>query len=252
MCSYDYFFLKIRQVAPSSLASKDGRIKKGDKLISINGRRTQGMSNNKVLHVLQTTPKRLVLVVARPLGIRKRSLSLTSLNRLRDKSTKTQHSDAWPTREDSPSKKRIFMHHDSNDTIPSLKPIPLEIERENNDSSYDRFKKMLLSGGNSKTLKDILHKAPTEPIIKQITLEKNAFGLGFSLGGGRDSIYGDTPIYVKCVFKDSVAGRNGELKSGDEIIDVNGQSMRNLSNVEAIETIRAVPYGSVVMTIRRT
>lgn len=244
-------FIQVRHVVQASLASKDGRIRKGDRIVSINGRNTRGMTNSKVMHVMQALPKGLVLVVSRPVGMRKRSLSLSSLNLLRDKSSKTQDSDAWPTREDT-HRKRTMMNNTTNETVLSLERIPLGIERENNDSSYDRFKKRLLFGGNTKTLKEILHKTRTEPIIQQITLEKNASGLGFSLGGGKDSLYGDTPIYVKFVFKDSVAGRNGELKSGDEIIDVNGSSMRNLSNVEAIEIIRALPYGSVVMTIRRT
>ncbi|XP_020906424.1 pro-interleukin-16, partial [Exaiptasia diaphana] len=161
---------------------------------------------------------------------------------------KTQDSDAWPTKEDSHKKRTLLSN--SNENSLSLEKIPLGIERENN-SSYDRFKKKLLHGGNSKTLKEILHKSSHEPIIKRLKLEKNASGLGFSVGGGKDSLYGDTPIYVKYVFKDSVASKNGELQTGDEIIDVNGQSMRNMSNVEAIETIRALPYGSISVTIRR-
>ncbi|KAK3732220.1 hypothetical protein QZH41_015309, partial [Actinostola sp. cb2023] len=243
------YALEVRNVAQFSVAAKDGCIKKGDKIISINGRSTRGATNTDVVDLLQSIPRRVVLVVSRPVGLRNRSVSLSSLNLLREKSPKTQDSDAWPTKEDT-NRRRNFMNN-SNEAVLSLEKIPLGIERENPNSSYDRFKRRLLSGGNSKTLKEILHKTPSEPMIQQITLEKNASGLGFSLGGGKDSLYGDTPIYVKYVFKDSVAGRSGELKSGDEIINVNGQSMCNMTNVEAIETIRALSYGTVIMTIRR-
>jgi C-terminal processing protease CtpA/Prc len=210
------------------------------------------MSNVEVSNFLKDVPRRVVIVVSRPKGLRRRSLSLSSLNLLHKSVDKgsADDSDAWPTREDT-NRKRNLMNTSINEVGLSLEKIPLDLERDNPNSSYDRFKKRLLSGGNSKTLKEILHKTSTEPLIKQLTLEKNASGLGFSLGGGQDSLYGDTPIYVKYVFKDSVAGRSGQLKSGDEVIDVNGQSMHNISNVEAIETIGALPYGTVIMTIRR-
>lgn len=211
------------------------------------------MSNAEVNNFLKDIPKRVVIVASRPRGPRRRSLSLSSLNLLKEKlvdKSPVDDSDAWPTKEDN-NRKRNLINMSTNELSLSLEKVPLDLERDNNNSSYDRFKKRLLSGGNSKTLKEILSKTPTEPSVKQVTLEKNASGLGFSLGGGCDSLYGDTPIYVKYVFKDSAAGRSGQLKSGDEIVDVNGHSMHSMSNVEAIETIRALPYGTVLMTIRR-
>ncbi|EDO27240.1 predicted protein, partial [Nematostella vectensis] len=89
-----------------------------------------------------------------------------------------------------------------------------------------------------------------EPSVKEITLEKGPSGLGFSVGGGRDSLYGDTPIYIKYVFKDSASSRSG-LEIGDEVLEVNGRHMRGMTNVEALEAIRALPYGAIVIRVRR-
>jgi len=100
-------------------------------------------------------------------------------------------------------------------------------------------------------LKEKLQKAPQGPSVIEITLEKGASGLGFSLGGGQDSLYGDAPIHVRYVFKDSVAGRSGVLRAGDEILEVNGQRVTYMTNVDVLELIRSLPYGQVVMKIRR-
>ncbi|XP_048583633.1 uncharacterized protein LOC5517610 isoform X2 [Nematostella vectensis] len=241
----------VRHVVPLGVAAKDGRIRKGDRVLSVNGRSTKGLTHQEVLNLLQNLPRRVVLVVSRSNSPRKRSLSLSSLNILHNKSSEkepTTESDAWPTKMESPKKKNLMSPSDVNP--PSLEKIPLTLERENTDSTYDRFKKRLFSGGNGKAFKEILQKTPPEPSVKEITLEKGPSGLGFSVGGGRDSLYGDTPIYIKYVFKDSASSRSG-LEIGDEVLEVNGRHMRGMTNVEALETIRALPYGAIVIRVRR-
>lgn len=241
----------MRQILSSSVTGRDGRARKGDTLLSVNGKSFKGLTNAEALQLLKNTPRRVTLVLSRPKKTRRRSISL---NLLKDKSlekvVETPESDAWPTKDDLTKKKNNT--NKRNTLPPSLERIPLDFDRENGDHSpYDRLKKRLFPNGGSKTLKELLHKPHQEPEVREVTLQKGASGLGFSLGGGQDSLYGDTPIHVKFVFKDSVAGQSGLVKPGDEILDVNGQSMARFSNVDALEFIRQLPYGPVVMRICR-
>jgi C-terminal processing protease CtpA/Prc len=74
--------------------------------------------------------------------------------------------------------------------------------------------------------------------VKYITLERGNNGLGFSIIGGHGSPYGDLPIYVKTVFPQSSAAVNGGLKSGDQIVAVNGISLAGMSHAEAADILK--------------
>lgn len=198
----------------------------------------------QALNLLKNTPNRVTLVLSRPLRGKQPDKSHD------DDREVFSDSEAWPTRGDIKRKKNLVSTRSS--PPPTLERIPLDLVKQNSENStYDRLKKKFFSNTGSKTLKERLQKMHQGPSVTEIALEKGASGLGFSLGGGQDSLYGDAPIHVRYVFKDSVAGRSGKLKPGDEILEVNGQRVAYMTSVDALELIRRLPYGPVVMKIRR-
>ncbi|XP_012939309.1 multiple PDZ domain protein [Aplysia californica] len=68
--------------------------------------------------------------------------------------------------------------------------------------------------------------------------------LGISIVGGRVDMFNvsqehcNAGIFIKHVLADSPAGRNGTLKKGDRILEVNGSDVRNATHDEAVEVIR--------------
>ena len=52
---YYYFFLKVHKVIPGTLADRDGRIQKGDRVLSINGRSTKGVTHREALSILKVS-----------------------------------------------------------------------------------------------------------------------------------------------------------------------------------------------------
>lgn len=237
------FCWQVRQILSSSVTAQNGHVKKGDILLSVNGKSFKGLTNMEALTLLKNTPDRVTLVLCRPLGAKKQERLAASGEILSD-------SEAWPAKEELTKKKNLA--NTKSNTPPALEKIPLDVAKQNGEhSTYDRLKKRLFSNGGSKSLKERLQKVPQGPHVNEITLEKGASGLGFSLGGGQDSLYGDAPIHVRYVFKESVAGRSGKLKAGDEILEVNGQRVAYMTSVDALELIRRLPYGPVLMKIRR-
>ncbi|XP_030832438.1 uncharacterized protein LOC579286 isoform X3 [Strongylocentrotus purpuratus] len=154
----------VHKVIPHGLADRDGRIQRGDRLISVNGRVLKDVSHNQALGLLKTKRKDVVLVVARPLE---------------------------------------------------------------------------------------LEETEEEGETEDVEMAKGPAGLGFSVEGGRGSPKGDQPITIKKIFIGGVADRSGLLHVGDEIVEVNGRRLSNLTHFEAWTFLKAVPSGMVKLKIKK-
>lgn len=103
---------------------------------------------------------------------------------------------------------------------------------------------------NRKGIKELF--SPREPILLDVDVDHGSSGVGFSIRGGQDSIYGDSPVFVDTVFLQSTAhDRKPALKSGDEIVMVNGHDMSRMTNADAVELLNSLPSGKIRIRVRR-
>lgn len=68
-----------------------------------------------------------------------------------------------------------------------------------------------------------------------VDLERDSKGFGFSLRGGREY---SMDLYVLRLAEDGAAVRNGKMRVGDEILEINGESTKNMKHSRAIELIK--------------
>eukprot|EP00106_Octopus_bimaculoides_P005046 XP_014772488.1 PREDICTED: uncharacterized protein LOC106870797 [Octopus bimaculoides] len=85
----------------------------------------------------------------------------------------------------------------------------------------------------------------------EVILRKGVTGLGFSLGGGIGCPLGDRPISVKRIFLGGIADKCGEMRVGDEILEVNGEDFRNQRHFHAWNHLKFLPEGDLKLLICR-
>ncbi|XP_013929108.1 PREDICTED: membrane-associated guanylate kinase, WW and PDZ domain-containing protein 1-like [Thamnophis sirtalis] len=82
-------------------------------------------------------------------------------------------------------------------------------------------------------------KAPTASQPEQdfytVELERGPKGFGFSLRGGREY---NMDLYVLRLAEDGPAERCGKMRIGDEILEINGETTKNMKHARAIELIK--------------
>ncbi|XP_052432993.1 membrane-associated guanylate kinase, WW and PDZ domain-containing protein 2 isoform X4 [Carassius gibelio] len=69
-----------------------------------------------------------------------------------------------------------------------------------------------------------------------VDLEKGMKGFGFSIRGGREY---KMDLFVLRLAEDGPAIRNGRMRVGDQIIEINGETTRDMTHARAIELIKS-------------
>ncbi|CAL9682844.1 unnamed protein product [Knipowitschia caucasica] len=69
-----------------------------------------------------------------------------------------------------------------------------------------------------------------------VELEKSVKGFGFSIRGGREY---KMDLFVLRLAEDGTAIRNGRMRVGDQIIEINGETTRDMTHARAIELIKS-------------
>ncbi|XP_036813130.1 membrane-associated guanylate kinase, WW and PDZ domain-containing protein 2 isoform X7 [Oncorhynchus mykiss] len=69
-----------------------------------------------------------------------------------------------------------------------------------------------------------------------VELEKSVKGFGFSIRGGREY---KMDLFVLRLAEDGPAIRNGRMRVGDQIIEINGDTTRDMTHARAIELIKS-------------
>uniref|UniRef100_A0A3B4DCU5 PDZ domain-containing protein n=1 Tax=Pygocentrus nattereri TaxID=42514 RepID=A0A3B4DCU5_PYGNA len=106
--------------------------------------------------------------------------------------------------------------------------------------------------GHGASPQRVLSSTPTPGFSKRfgrrlgIQLKKGTKGLGFSITSRDVPLGGSAPIYVKNILPRGAAIKDGRLKAGDRLLEVNGVDLNGRGQEEVVSLLRATPMGGAV------
>ncbi|XP_068250097.1 multiple PDZ domain protein-like isoform X3 [Palaemon carinicauda] len=211
----------ISDVVPGGVAESDGRLMQGDQILEVNDKDLKNATQEQAAAILKCAPGSV-------------SMKLGRLKAGKKANANNNANSTWPVMISDGSPEGIS-------SAPTEAPVPTP-----------RTHLPTLVQSHHHQLPVQQQHPPQEaqePMgIRTIVLERRDDGLGFSIVGGFGSNLGDLPIYVKSVFERGAAAREGSLRRGDQILEVNGESLAGLTHADAVAILKEA-RGSVALTI---
>ncbi|XP_041041430.1 multiple PDZ domain protein isoform X2 [Carcharodon carcharias] len=205
----------IKSLTENGTASKDGRVKVGDRILAVDDEPVVGYPVEKVINLLKKAKNTVKLTI-----------SLDDVN--------MQLSHTPPT--------ATALSDSKNIQSPSVHNIAVSPDTDPINKGSSRA-----STPGSSTI-----DMSTCPIVpgRETTIEisKGRTGLGLSIVGGADTLLG--AIIIHEVYEEGAAAKDGRLWAGDQILEVNGIDLRVATHDEAINVLRQTPQ-KVQLTVYR-
>lgn len=237
----------IKYVTPGGAADKDGRLQSGDHVLQAGSVNLRGFTSEQVAAVLRAAGPAVRLLVARPadpaaaLRPALPGTALVPTKLLTDPELLDRHlieAGYAPIYDLSQCYPIDYLAAHNGLAEASLVAAAVSVVPDNLQQIPDR---PIVSDGLSPTIMitvPIEIPAPPEVEIVHVDLNKNVYGLGITVAGyvcEKEELSG---IFVKSIIEGSSAEQSGKIKVNDRIIEVDGVSLADKSNPQAVEILR--------------
>ncbi|XP_037553698.1 inaD-like protein [Nematolebias whitei] len=200
----------IKQVLPNSPAAKTRCLKTGDKILEVSGVDLQAANHEEAVSAIKSAPSPVVFVV-QSLSATPRPFSLTASSYSRQKAKRTEAAN-------------------SEDALPPLRqPPPYRPPSQSEPeltADLQRVKERWCE-----------RFGDLQGELLCVELEKERRGLGLSLAGNRDR--SRLSIFVVGLHPGGAAARDGRIRVGDELLEINNQILYGRSHQNASAIIKS-------------
>uniref|UniRef100_A0A673KL32 Membrane-associated guanylate kinase, WW and PDZ domain-containing protein 1 n=1 Tax=Sinocyclocheilus rhinocerous TaxID=307959 RepID=A0A673KL32_9TELE len=225
----------IGHIVKYGAADEDGRLRSGDELICVDGTAVVGKSHQLVVQLMQQAAKQghVNLTVRRKTGYGCRIIEGSPADRcgklkVGDRIlavngcsiTNKSHSDI------------VNLIKEAGNTV-TLRIIPGD--ESSNASLLTNAEKIATITTTHAPQQQTAPEPRYDAEFYSVDLERDNKGFGFSLRGGREY---NMDLYVLRLAEDGAAVRNGKMRVGDEILEINGESTKGMKHARAIELIK--------------
>ncbi|RMC11583.1 hypothetical protein DUI87_11704 [Hirundo rustica rustica] len=192
----------IASIIPGGPADRAGNIKPGGRLISVNNISLEGVSFNTAVKIIQNSPEEVELIISQPKDIYEEELN-EEKNLSRGNSTSGSEISCVDN-----GRKKIQDCHTA---------LPKE-----QDTNTDELEKTLSWNAASKL-------GPRIPVPSADSLD---------IEGGINTSVRHGGIYVKSIIPRGPADKNGQIKIGDRLLEVDGISLCGITHKQAVEHLK--------------
>ncbi|XP_062331496.1 tyrosine-protein phosphatase non-receptor type 13 isoform X2 [Osmerus eperlanus] len=207
----------VASIVPGGPADKEGRIRPGGRLISLNQTSLEGMTFSEAAKIMQNSPQEVQLIASQP------KVALTP-NSVRSPQMKNYKSQTTLTADGRSGE-------DDLDEIVSIMMTPktgsrLHVPDVRILNAQDMCSRSSLS----------LNCVRPEEIIT-VELKKKTGSLGISIAGGVNTGLRNGGIYIKSLVPGGAAERDGRIQTGDRVLVVDGINFKGFTHEQAVECL---------------
>lgn len=236
----------IKYVLPGGVADKDGRLQSGDHVLQVGSVNLRGFTSEQVAAVLRQAGPAVRLLVARPadpataLRAPLPGTALVPTKILGDPELLDRHliETGYGAVYDLSQCFTDYINAQNGVTAPSLVAAAVSVIGDNPQQIPDH---PIISEAISPTITiTVPVEIPTQPEVElvHVDLNKNVYGLGITVAGyvcEKEELSG---IFVKSIIEGSSAEQSGKIRINDRIIEVDGKSLADKTNPQAVEILR--------------
>ncbi|XP_078386842.1 FERM and PDZ domain-containing protein 2 isoform X2 [Cetorhinus maximus] len=211
----------IASVTPGGPADKDGRVKEGGRLISVNNESLEGVTFRTAAEILQNAPDEVMLIISQPKGLCEAVRKDPAKSKGKaNSSVSSQH--CWHG--NSPATEQGLNHEMC---TPEVIPVPSVPPAQ----------------VHAVEMKDGIESLSTPQDLKSedkycVELAKIDGSLGVSVTGGVNTSVKNGGIYVKAIIPGGAADLDGHIRKGDRLQEVDGVSLQGITHKQAIERLK--------------
>lgn len=236
----------IKYVLPGGVADKDGRLQSGDHVLQVGSVNLRGFTSEQVAAVLRQSGPSVRLLVARPadpaaaLRAPLPGTALVPTKILADPELLDRHliETGYGAVYDLSQCYTDYINGQNSEDEPNIVAAAVSIIGDNPQQIPDR---PIISDAISPTITITvpveIQNLPEIEIV-HVDLNKNVYGLGITVAGyvcEKEELSG---IFVKSIIEGSSAEQSGKIKLNDRIIEVDGISLADKTNPQAVEVLR--------------
>lgn len=227
----------IASIIPGGPADRAGNIKPGGRLISVNNISLEGVSFNTAVKIIQNSPDEVELIISQPKDIYEEGL-----NEEKSISRGNSTSGSEISCVDG-GRKKI---QDCRAALPKEQAVNIdELEKALSWSLAPKLgPKIPVLSADSLDVEeaDSSHLQPpaetdsNETYTVELVKEDGTFGI--SVTGGINTSVPHGGIYVKSIIPRGPADKDGQIKIGDRLLEVDGISLCGLTHKQAVENLK--------------
>uniref|UniRef100_UPI003AAC9320 tyrosine-protein phosphatase non-receptor type 13 n=1 Tax=Centroberyx gerrardi TaxID=166262 RepID=UPI003AAC9320 len=217
----------IASIVPDGPADKDGRIRPGGRLISLNKTSLEGVTFSDAAAILQSSPEEVELIVSQPkqsLKDSKSSLSQSTLGLALERGFGSQTTLSGT----------------------EYRPAMEELEEAlalSNMATPKHGRRLHIPVVRILDAQDVCSRSPSicslrtgEQLI--VELKKSNGSLGISVAGGINTNVRYGGIYIKTLVPGGAAEQDRRIQIGDRLLEVDGSNLRGVTHKQAVECLK--------------